>query len=131
MTTQEGPGTISRRPLSRQGLGAAGAVAGAGIVAACAPAAPAPPTAAPAAAATPAPTQNQGAPAPTPAPSQGLKKIRVLTADFFYDAMIIPSTAQFNNADEGQIYVTVDKEPDGWVTKVIPPVRAHQWSCSA
>jgi hypothetical protein len=59
-----------------------------------------------------------------------LKKIRVLTADFFYDAMIIPATAQFNNANEGQIYVTVDKEPDGWVTKVIQQVRDKKviWS---
>jgi len=62
-----------------------------------------------------------------------MKKIRVLTADFFYDAMIIPATAQFNNANAGQIYVTVDKEPDGWVTKVIQQVRDKQviWSSYA
>ena len=53
-----------------------------------------------------------------------------MTADFFYDAMIIPAMAQFNNANAGQVYVTVDKEPDGWVTKVIQQIRDKQviWS---
>jgi maltose-binding protein MalE len=100
-----------------------------GALAACsAPAAT--PTAAPTAA---APAAATAAPAPTPAPSNTLRKVRVLTADFFYDAMIIPSTAQFNNANEGQIYITVDKEPDGWVTKVVQQIRDKQviWSSYA
>jgi maltose-binding protein MalE len=131
MSVIDGSGQVSRRHFIRRGIGAAGAVAITGALAACTPS-PAAPAAAPTAAATAAAT-SAAAPAATPAPSQGLKKIRVLTADFFYDAMIIPSTAQFNNANEGQIYVTVDKEPDGWVTKVIQQIRDKQviWSSYA
>ena len=110
-------------------MATAGAVAGAGILAACQQA-PAAPTAAPTAAGQ---TQNQSQPAPTPAASQGMKKVRVLTADFFYDAMILPSTAIFNNDRQGDVYVTVEKAPDGWVTKVVQQVRDKNviWSSYA
>jgi maltose-binding protein MalE len=121
MTARDGMGQVSRRGFIQRGLGAAGAVAVTGALAACAPT--------PAA----APTAAAAGPAATPAPSQGLKQIRVLTADFFYDAMIIPATAQFNNANAGKVYVAVDKEPDGWVTKVVQQIRDKQviWSSYA
>ncbi len=47
--------------------------------------------------------------------------------------MILPATAIFNNAHQGELYITVDKEPDGWVTKVIQQIRDKKviWSSYA
>jgi maltose-binding protein MalE len=137
MVAKDGDSLISRRGIIRRGVGLAGGVVAAGALAACgsnaaSPTAPSA-AAAPTAAAPTAAQQSQSAPNPTPAASTGLKKIRVLTADFFYDAMIVPATASFNNQRQGDVYVTVEKEPDGWVTKVIQQVRDKNviWSAYA
>jgi hypothetical protein len=109
-------------------LGAAGAA-----LAACgAPAEPAKPTSAPAADSKTTPAGATAAPAAAPAAATAAS-IRVLTAEFFYETMVLPATAIFNDAQQGRAFVKVEKAPEGWVTKVASMVKDKNvlWSAYA
>lgn len=85
-------------------------------------------------AATAAPAVKSTAPAVAGSPAAGGQAtIRVLTADFFYETMVLPATAIFNDANQGRAFVKVEKAPEGWVTKVAAMVRDKNvlWSSYA
>lgn len=145
--TQREDGRYSRRGFLRRTSVAGAGLAATGILAACGQAS-APP--APAAGASPAvaPTASKPASAPTTAPAAapttaaaatqapakpGVANIRVLTADFFYDAMVVPATNAFNDEHQDTVSVRVEKAPDGWVTKALAMVRDKNvlWSSYA
>jgi ABC-type glycerol-3-phosphate transport system substrate-binding protein len=117
---------VNRRKFIGGGL-ALGAAAG---LAACAPAAPTP---APAAKTTTAASEAAKPQAAAPSTTGGGKTIRVLTADFFYETMVLPATAVFNDANQGKGFVKAEKAPDGWNTKALQQVRDNQviWSSYA
>jgi ABC-type glycerol-3-phosphate transport system substrate-binding protein len=115
--------------LNRRRLIGAGLALGAAGIAACAPGAA--PTAAPAAKPTTAPAAaaeptKPAAPVAAPVTKAGGATIRVLTADFFYEPMILPATAVFNDAQQGKVFVKAEKAPEGWDTKVRQQVRDKQ-----
>jgi hypothetical protein len=120
---------LNRRTVLR---GLAGGAAGAAL-AACggAPATSGSPTT-PDKAASPA-ADAKAAPATAAPAAAEVATIRVLTADFFYDAMVLPATAIFNDANQGKTFVKAEKAPEGWLTKVVAMVRDKNvlWSSYA
>lgn len=56
-----------------------------------------------------------------------------MTAEFFFDTMIVPPTDIFNQKNQGRAFVTPEKAADGWVTKAIQMVRDKNiiWSSYA
>lgn len=112
---------LSRRSFLIGSVAVGAGVATAGALAACQPAAAPSPTAAP------QPAAKEAAAAPTVAPaSKGGVTVRVLTAEFFYEPMILPATAIFNEQNQGRAFVKAEVAPEGWVTKALQMVRDKQ-----
>ncbi len=125
---------LSRRAFLRRSAAIGGGVAATGVLAACGGAATPPaPTAPPVAPTTASALAPTAAPAPATTAKAGVATVRVLTADFFYDAMVLPATAIFNDEHQDTTFVKVEKAPDGWVTKALAMVRDKNvlWSSYA